>query len=348
MAVRPAAAHAAASIGTSGHQNTRSHYGTGSHQGTSSATRTRRRLVPVLGGAAVLGAAALLAVQLRNAELGTVLGHLSWIDLAIAIGFMALSLFAAAYNLLGFSPLHLKLLPTLSAQLAVSGLRIVAPSAISTPAIATRYLSRSGATTPDALATVAAAQTAQFFVTTGLVAVLGVVSGAAPASARGLVSLNHLLWVGVGGALLIGAAVLAARTSPRVARLLAGIRESASMLIRHARHRPGMVSVGLSASAALTVTHVLAFAYCVSAVGGHASYLSLLMIYLASASAGSLIPTPGGVGAVEAALIAGLTATGMALPVAAAGALLSRLVSVWLLAVPGWFALVGMRRRGLL
>jgi uncharacterized protein (TIRG00374 family) len=93
---------------------------------------------------------------------------------------------------------------------------------------------------------------------------------------------------------------------------------------------------------------VLAFAFCVSAVGGHASYLSLTLIYLAAASAGSLIPTPGGVGAVEAALIAGLTATGIALPVAAAASLLSRLISVWLLAVPGWVALATMRRRGLL
>jgi uncharacterized protein (TIRG00374 family) len=108
------------------------------------------------------------------------------------------------------------------------------------------------------------------------------------------------------------------------------------------------VAAGLAGATALTATHVLAFAFCVSAVGGHASYLSLTLIYLAAASAGSLIPTPGGVGAVEAALIAGLTATGIALPVAAAASLLSRLISVWLLAVPGWVALATMRRRGLL
>jgi uncharacterized protein (TIRG00374 family) len=109
-----------------------------------------------------------------------------------------------------------------------------------------------------------------------------------------------------------------------------------------------MVSLGVGASAALTATHVLAFAFCVSAVGGHASYLALTLVYLAAASAGSIIPTPGGVGAVETALITGLTAAGIALPVAAAAALLSRAVAVWLLAIPGWVALVTMRRRGLL
>jgi hypothetical protein len=42
----------------------------------------------------------------------------------------------------------------LLAQLAVGGLRVITPSALSTPAIATRYLVQSGASTPDALTTV--------------------------------------------------------------------------------------------------------------------------------------------------------------------------------------------------
>ena len=69
---------------------------------------------------------------------------------------------------------------------------------------------------------------------------------------------------------------------------------------------------------------------------------------LAGNGAGSLIPTPGGTGAVEAALVAGLTATGLPLPVAAAAALLARLESVWLPAPPGWWAMRTLRRQGLL
>jgi uncharacterized membrane protein YbhN (UPF0104 family) len=51
---------------------------------------------------------------------------------------------------------------------------------------------------------------------------------------------------------------------------------------------------------------------------------------------------------VEAALIGGLVATGLALPIATAAALLSRIVSVWGPALPGWVALVTLRRRALL
>jgi uncharacterized protein (TIRG00374 family) len=106
--------------------------------------------------------------------------------------------------------------------------------------------------------------------------------------------------------------------------------------------------VGVLASAALTLTHVLAFAACVAAAGGSVSLLTLAAVYLGAATAGSIIPMPGGIGPVEAALIGGLGAAGLALPIATAAALLSRLVSVWLPALPGVVALAMLRRRGLL
>jgi uncharacterized membrane protein YbhN (UPF0104 family) len=62
------------------------------------------------------------------------------------------------------------------------------------------------------------------------------------------------------------------------------------------------------ASAALTVTHVLAFAACVAATGSELPLLTLTAVYLGAAAAGSVIPTPGGLGPVEAALVAGLAA----------------------------------------
>jgi glycosyltransferase 2 family protein len=303
------------------------------------------RLVNFLGGLGLLLSAVLLGVQLRHADLGAVWQHLRIEYLLAAAAVMALSLVAAAYNLLGFSPLRLRLAPTVGAQLAVSGLRVIAPSALSTPAIAGRYLRCSGASASDAVATVAVAQTAQLLVTTGLVAGLGLWSGAAVAGVAA--SRTIAIAVAVVGALAISG-WLAARWSNRFRVALGAGRRSAASLWQHARNRPGMVAAGLAGAALLTATHVLAFALCLTAVGGQASLLSLTLIYLAAAGAGSLIPTPGGVGAVEAALIAGLTATGVALPVAAAASLLSRLISVWLLAIPGWIALAGMRRRGLL
>ncbi len=76
--------------------------------------------------------------------------------------------------------------------------------------------------------------------------------------------------------------------------------------------------------------------------------LTLTAVYLGAASAGTLIPTPAGIGAVEAAMIAGLCASGLTTATATAAALLTRLITVWAPAVPGWVALRSLRRRGLL
>jgi uncharacterized protein (TIRG00374 family) len=105
---------------------------------------------------------------------------------------------------------------------------------------------------------------------------------------------------------------------------------------------------GLAASAGLTVAHVATFACTVHAVGGNASILTLTAVYLGAAGAGSLVPTPAGTGAVESAMIAGLVAAGVPTVHATAAALLTRLITVWAPAIPGWWAMRSLRRGGLL
>lgn len=293
----------------------------------------------LLGGLAVL-ATALLAVQVADADLGATLATVAPGQLALALGWFALSLLAAVYNLTGFSPRRLRLGTTLLAQLAVGGLRLVAPSALSTPAVLGRYLVRCGASVPDAATTVGAAQSAQLVATVAVVAALGLEAGHAPALPGPAVL--------VGLAAAVGTAGLAARASSRARGWARAAGRSIAELGRHARRHPGRVAVGVLASAALTITHVLAFAACVAATGAGLPLLTLTAVYLGAAAAGSVIPTPGGIGPVEAALVAGLAAAGLALPVATAAALLSRLVAVWLPAVPGVVALAVLRRRGLL
>ena len=54
---------------------------------------------------------------------------------------------------------------------------------------------------------------------------------------------------------------------------------------------------------------------------------------------------PGGVGAVEAALIGGLTGAGVDPAVATPAVLVFRLLTNWAVVVPGWFALRTLRAR---
>jgi undecaprenyl-diphosphatase len=59
----------------------------------------------------------------------------------------------------------------------------------------------------------------------------------------------------------------------------------------------------------------------------------------------SVSPTPGALGAVEAALVAGLTGVGVAAGPAVAGVLAFRLVTFWAPTIPGFFAFRAVRRR---
>jgi glycosyltransferase 2 family protein len=306
--------------------------------------RGRRHLATVLGGAVLVAAVVMLVVQLRDAELGAAFAAVDLTAFAAGLGWYALSTVAAAYTVTGFSPLPLRFSTTLLAQLAVGGLRLVVPSAAGMPAVIVRYLTRSGAGMADAAATVAAGQAAQLVATAGVVAALGAGSGHGLSLPSGAVALLAAAVLAV----LALAGWIAARASAQVRSGLRATWRGQLALARHARQHPGKVAAGLAASAALTLLHVLAFAACVSAAGGHLPLVTLAAIYLGAATAGSLIPAPGGIGPVEAALVAGLTAAGLPLPAATAAALLSRLVSVWLPAIPGLVAAGVLRRRALL
>jgi glycosyltransferase 2 family protein len=293
--------------------------------------------------AALAACVGLLAYQMRDIDPATMFAGLNVLWLAAAVIGLLVSLAAAAHNISAFAPLRLRAVDTLRAQLAIGGLRVVTPSAVSTPAIGTRLLTRKGLSTPAALTVVAVAQTAQLLMTI-------VVVGAIALLASGELELPS----GTGALIIAGAVVFVAviavvlRRIPAVRRLADQAVAAVRSIAAHLRANPVRVVTGLAASAVLTLAHIGAFVCCVQAVGGSASVLALTAVYLAAASAGSLIPTPGGVGAVESAMISGLIAAGLSPQTAAAAALLSRLVTVWLPAVPGLFALRALRRDGLL
>ena len=286
---------------------------------------------------------ALVAYQMRDVDPATMFSGLDAPWLAAAVIALLISLGAAAHNISAFAPLRLRAVDTLRAQVAIGGLRVLAPSAVSTPAIGTRLLTRRGLSTSAALTVVAVAQTAQLVMTVVVVGAIALLAsgGVAMPSGTGAV----VAGCGLAGIVLVAVTLRRVRVVRRLDdQALAAVRRIAA----HLRANPLRVLTGLAASGVLTLAHVGAFVCCVHAVGGSASVLALTAVYLAASSAGSLVPTPGGIGAVESAMISGLIAAGLAPQTAAAAALLSRLLTVWLPAVPGLLALRALRRDGLL
>lgn len=78
-------------------------------------------------------------------------------------------------------------------------------------------------------------------------------------------------------------------------------------------------------------------AACCLAVGVHVGLPTLLITYTAGMAAGSLLPLPAGLGAVETAMTVGLTVAGAAASPALAAVLLYRLLSTGSVVLIGWF-----------
>ena len=68
-------------------------------------------------------------------------------------------------------------------------------------------------------------------------------------------------------------------------------------------------------------------------------------VYLAAAALAAAAPTPGGLGAIEAALVAGLTGVGMQPGPAVSAVLLYRLATYWLPVLPGWLCWRSLQHR---
>ena len=81
---------------------------------------------------------------------------------------------------------------------------------------------------------------------------------------------------------------------------------------------------------------------------GHLSIAEVGAVYLGASIIAAAAPTPGGLGALEAAVVAGLTGVGMESGAAVAAVLSYRLVTYWLPILPGWISFHMLERRGLI
>ena len=89
---------------------------------------------------------------------------------------------------------------------------------------------------------------------------------------------------------------------------------------------------------------ILALGASLHAVGQRASIATLITVNTLAAIIGGAVPVPGGLGVVEAGLIAGLTSAGVPQEQAAAAVLIQRFFAAYLPPAWGWVTLAWMRR----
>jgi len=111
--------------------------------------------------------------------------------------------------------------------------------------------------------------------------------------------------------------------------------------------RPSKLGLLFGGAAIAKMATIVAFAASCRAFDIGLSFATLGALYLAANTVASTIPTPGGVGAIEAALVFVLTNAGVEEATAWAAVLLFRLINYWFPTIPGYIALRFSERRGL-
>ena len=153
-------------------------------------------------------------------------------------------------------------------------------------------------------------------------------------------------------AIAVVLAILIFAFTPKLRRWLIDFVKSTISKIRHdfgelARQPTKLVMLfgGAGASKLLTI---IAFVLSCRAFGIDLSFAELGALYLIANTVASTVPTPGGVGAIDAALVLVLTNAGVDQGTAWAATLLFRGINYWFPTIPGWFGLKLSERRELI
>ena len=233
----------------------------------------------------------------------------------------------------------------LLAQLASSFTNRITPASVGGLALLVRYLQRLGTSSAQAVAAVGVDAVSGLIVhivlTLAAIAWAGSGTFSVSLPSRNLV-LALLAVVGVMVIVVVGTP-WGRRTL--LARAIDPIR-SAWEGMRIVARSPAKLIALFGGSVLVTCAFIACLYASVIAFDGDASVATVAVVYLAAAAVGAAAPTPGGLGAMEAALIAGLGATGIADTTSVSAVLMFRLLTFWLPIVPGWIAFNVMTRRG--
>jgi uncharacterized protein (TIRG00374 family) len=300
--------------------------------------RLRTLLTMVAGAAAVY----LLAGELARASLGSTLREVNWQWGIVALALSASTYVGATISLTGFVADRLSFFRTLLVQVAGSFITLVTPAAVGGAALNIRYLQRRKIPAAVAAASVGVAQVVAFVLHIVLIVVFAAIAGS---SAKEHIQPPRWAWFVLAGLVVLALAVLAvpagrralrARVSPTLGQVLPRLLDVAQQPVKLAR--------GIGGALLLSLSYILCLAACVAAFGRSVPIASIAVVYLTGSAIGSILPTPGGLGGVEAALTAGLTAAGLPGAVAVSAVLLFRLLTFWLPVPFGWAAMSYLER----
>jgi len=303
---------------------------------------TPRRLLTVVAGTV---AGFVLLGQLTQTDL-TVLrnANLSWASLALLLS--VLTFVGASLSLSGFVPEKLAHNRTFAAQLAAAFATLVSPPTVGSVAVNVRYLQKSGLHPALAAASVGVSQVFAFFVHIALLFVTGILAGTSS-------DLEHItppqwaIWAVLGVVVLLALLLMFGPVRKILIDRIRPIFNEVGPRLVTLTQRPWKIVEGVGGILLLNAAFAACMIACVEAFGaGRENWAAIALVYLAGSTLGQAAPTPGGLGAVEAAYVTGLTLAGVDSGIALSATLLFRLLTFWLPTLPGYWCFNWLQRVG--
>lgn len=265
-------------------------------------------------------------------------------DLAVAVSFSLATFFVAAgtYLILALKPL--KYFRTVLAQVAAMFVNRLLPAGIGGMGVNYVYLRKSKHSLPQAASVVAVNNMMGFTGHVLLTLILLVVFHDQIPRLPTENLQRNLIFV---AAIVVVMVLLVLFAQTLKGRILTKVAAIATQLIAYS-HRPQKLIAALCTSTLLTLCNVLCLWFCVQAIGVDLGLIPTMLVFTLGVAVGAATPTPGGLGGVEAGLVAGMLAYDVPGSIALAVALTYRFINYWLSLMIGACAFVICRQRKIL
>lgn len=275
---------------------------------------------------------AIKEANLGFAILCIVFGFLAWVGSAVTLG--------------GFMDKDKRsYFGLLCSQMAAGFTAVSMPAGIGPAFVNLQFLRKSGYRNTVATAIMSAVWVIQAVVTVLLLVGIGIFTGQYTLS--GMVPTNTLIFAIAGVLLIVSIAMAIPAVRHKVTQTVIPLVKSYARSLMEILTQPTELLIGIVGALLLNLATGFGFWAALLAFGYHMNPIETTFIFLLANSLGSAVPTPGGLGAVEAALSLSFTAVGVPSAIALSATLVYRVVFYWLRIPVGALAMKWLDRHNL-
>jgi uncharacterized protein (TIRG00374 family) len=230
----------------------------------------------------------------------------------------------------------------LGTQAVASFTAVSVPASVGPFAVNFQHLRKIGYSASAASAIATSDMVAEFSTTFAFFLVLGLFTG--QDSLAGMIPGKTVAIVIGVIAILIGIAMAITPLRRLILEHFLPILRSYTHQVLSLMGRPSRLAIAAVGSIVQNAGLGVGFWFALQAFGYQAPFFETIFLFLLANAAGSAVPTPGGLGTVEAALIAAFTATGVPAAIAVSATLVFRFATYWARIPLGYLAMKYMEK----